>query len=70
VGHRPVREDFRDIESLNYYSQAVASGRDPADVLAALRLRSRDNGRTPMQWDDSPHAGFTVGEPWMPVNPN
>ncbi|MFL5698121.1 MAG: glycoside hydrolase family 13 protein [Ktedonobacteraceae bacterium] len=63
-------EDFRDIESLNYYSQAVASGQDPADVLAALRLRSRDNGRTPMQWDDSPHAGFTVGEPWMPVNPN
>ncbi len=63
-------EDFRDIESLNYYTEAVASGQDPADVLAALRLRSRDNGRTPMQWDDSPHAGFTVGEPWMPVNPN
>ena len=63
-------EDFRDIESLNYYSQAVASGQDPADVLAALRLRSRDNGRTPMHWDDSPHAGFTVSQPWMPVNPN
>jgi oligo-1,6-glucosidase len=63
-------EDFRDIESLNYYSEALASGQDPTDVLAALRLRSRDNGRTPMHWDDSPHAGFTVSEPWMPVNPN
>ncbi len=63
-------EDFRDIESLNYYRQAVASGQDPADVLAALRKRSRDNGRTPMQWNTSPHAGFTVGEPWIPVNPN
>jgi oligo-1,6-glucosidase len=63
-------EDFRDIESLNYYSEAVASGKDPADVLTALRLRSRDNGRAPMQWNDSAHAGFTLGEPTMPVNPN
>ena len=63
-------EDFRDIESLNHYTEAVTSDQDPKDVLAALRLRSRDNGRTPMQWDDSPHAGFTVGEPWMRVNPN
>ena len=63
-------EDFQDIESLNYYRHAIASGRDSADVLAALRLRSRDNGRTPMQWDDSLNAGFTAGKPWMPVNPN
>jgi oligo-1,6-glucosidase len=39
-------------------------------VLAALRAASRDNARTPMQWDASPHAGFTTGEPWIAVNPN
>ena len=38
--------------------------------MAALRLKGRDNARTPMQWDDSPHGGFTKGEPWIPVNPN
>jgi len=63
-------DEFRDIESLNHYAEAVANGADPADVLAALRPRSRDNARTPMQWDASPSAGFTAGEPWLPVNPN
>jgi oligo-1,6-glucosidase len=62
--------DFRDIESLNHYAEAVASGDPPEHVLAAMRPRSRDNARTPMQWDDSEHAGFTTGTPWMPVNPN
>ena len=62
-------EDFRDIESLNHYRQAVAAGEDPDRVLAALRAISRDNARTPMQWDDDPHAGFTSGTPWLPVNP-
>ena len=63
-------EDFRDIESLNHYAEAVAAGDPPEHVLAALRAMSRDNARTPMQWDDSEHAGFTTGTPWMPVNPN
>ena len=45
-------------------------GQNPERVLAALRLRSRDNARTPMHWDDSPNAGFTTGTPWLPVNPN
>lgn len=63
-------DDFRDIESLNHYAEAVAAGDDPQEVLAALRRMSRDNARTPMQWDDSPHAGFTSGTPWIPVNPN
>ena len=44
--------DFRDIESLNYYAAATAAGADPDVALAALRARSRDNARTPMQWDD------------------
>lgn len=62
--------DFRDIESHNHYAAAIAAGDDPGDVLAALRLRSRDNARTPMQWDETSHAGFTEGEPWIAVNPN
>lgn len=63
-------EDFLDIESINHYADAVAAGDDPAAVLAALRVASRDNARTPMQWDGSEHAGFTTGTPWMSVNPN
>jgi oligo-1,6-glucosidase len=39
-------------------------------VLAGLRTMGRDNARTPMQWTDSQHAGFTSGVPWIPVNPN
>jgi oligo-1,6-glucosidase len=63
-------DEIADIESRHYYRQAVDAGQDPAQALAALRHRSRDNARTPMQWDASPHAGFTTGTPWLPVNPN
>ena len=63
-------EDFKDIESRNHYAAAVAAGEAPERVLAALRAGARDNARTPVQWDASPHAGFTTGTPWMAVNPN
>ena len=63
-------DDFDDIESRNHYTAAVAAGEDPDTVLGAMRHMSRDNARTPMQWDDSPNAGFTTGTPWLPVNPN
>ena len=63
-------DDFRDIESINHFARATAVGQPPADVLEKLRFMSRDNARTPMQWDDTAHAGFTTGEPWIPVNPN
>ena len=63
--------DYRDIESLNHYSEAVgARGARADDVLAALRTTSRDNARTPVQWSDAPNAGFTTGSPWIAVNPN
>jgi oligo-1,6-glucosidase len=63
--------DFRDIESLNHYAEAVDILGEPADqVLAALRRTSRDNARTPMQWTAGPNAGFTSGTPWIAVNPN
>jgi oligo-1,6-glucosidase len=62
-------QDFEDVETRNHYAEAVAAGEDPEQVLAALRPVSRDNARTPMQWDDTRHAGFTAGEPWLPVNP-
>ena len=63
-------DDFRDIESLNHYAEAVGHGAAPDDVLRSLRTMGRDNARTPMQWDAVPHAGFTTGEPWLGVNPN
>jgi oligo-1,6-glucosidase len=64
-------EDFRDIESLNHYAHTAGAGlADPAAVLRSLRVSSRDNARTPVQWDDGPSAGFTTGEPWIAVNPD
>ncbi len=62
--------DFRDIQSLNHHAEAVGLGADPETVLDALRASSRDNARTPMQWDGTENAGFTSGTPWIAVNPN
>lgn len=63
--------DFRDIESLNHYAEAVdILGAPEEQVLAALRHTSRDNARTPMQWTAGPNAGFTTGLPWIAANPN
>ena len=61
---------YRDIESLNYYDEEVAAGVSPAAVLASLAFRSRDNARTPMQWDATPLAGFTTGTPWLEITSN
>lgn len=64
-------DDFRDIESINAYRQYTENGQiKPDDMMRYLRYKSRDNARTPMQWDDSPNAGFTEGTPWIKVNPN
>lgn len=64
-------EDFRDIESINAYHEFVGNGQINADdMMRYLKKKSRDNSRTPMQWDDSENAGFTTGTPWIMVNPN
>ncbi|TFD48804.1 alpha-glucosidase [Cryobacterium frigoriphilum] len=64
-------DEYRDIESLNHYREAVAEGdQSPATVLAGVHAMGRDNARTPMQWDASAHAGFTTGTPWIAANPN
>lgn len=64
-------EDYRDIESIQYYTELTDSGlMDPDYMMKCLMLRSRDNARTPMQWNDSEQAGFTKGQPWIKVNPN
>ena len=63
--------DFRDVESINAYRELTESGVvPPEDMLKFLRYKSRDNARTPMQWDGSESAGFTTGKPWIGVNPN
>jgi oligo-1,6-glucosidase len=61
---------YRDIETLNAYRAALAAGTTEAAFLAGARASSRDNARTPMQWNASPGAGFSTGTPWIEVNPN
>ena len=64
-------DDYRDIETINmYHEQVEEKGRDPRSVMEIIHAKSRDNARTPMQWDDGPQAGFTTGSPWIKVNPN
>jgi oligo-1,6-glucosidase len=63
-------EEYNDIAMRNKYEEEVGKGRAAAEVLAELQPRSRDNSRTPMQWDGSSQAGFTKGTPWIAVNPN
>ena len=63
--------DFRDLDSINAYWELTGKGIfKEEEMLRFLRYKSRDNARTPMQWDASPNAGFTEGEPWIMVNPN
>ncbi|HVI37910.1 MAG TPA: alpha-amylase family glycosyl hydrolase, partial [Gaiellales bacterium] len=64
-------DDYRDIETLNMYREFVEErAMDRNAVMAMIHAKSRDNARTPMQWDGSANAGFTTGTPWIGVNPN
>lgn len=64
-------DDFRDLESINAYKELIESGLyTKEDMFPKIAHKSRDNARTPMQWDASENAGFTTGTPWIAVNPN
>jgi oligo-1,6-glucosidase len=63
-------EDYRDMSTLNEYQYQKKQNGDLDQFLERLKFGCRDNGRTPMQWDDSPNAGFTSGTPWIAVNKN
>lgn len=63
-------KDYRDVSALNEYQRVKNTGADTAVFMRALGFSSRDNGRTPFQWNDKPNAGFTTGTPWIRVNPN
>ena len=63
-------EDYRDIETVNVYKERLGQGFSKEEVMRSIHAKSRDNGRTPMQWDDTENAGFTTGTPWIKVNPN
>ena len=63
-------DQYRDVESLNYYQILQQQGKSPAEAMEIIQQRSRDNGRTPMQWDGTAHAGFTTGTPWIGVVDN
>ncbi|HCT0300957.1 TPA: alpha,alpha-phosphotrehalase [Staphylococcus pseudintermedius] len=63
-------QQYRDVESLNAYREMREAGIDEAEILTTLGQKSRDNSRTPMQWNDEAHAGFTTGTPWIEVANN
>ncbi|PKH09683.1 glucohydrolase [Moritella sp. Urea-trap-13] len=63
-------DDYRDIETLNFYKERTENGVAPETMLAAVHENSRDNGRTPMQWSNTDNAGFSQTQPWLQVNPN
>ena len=63
-------DQFRDVESLNYYEILQKKGLKAEDAFRIIQIHSRDNGRTPMQWNNTANAGFTTGEPWIGVNSN
>lgn len=63
-------EDYRDIETLHMYQERLENGYDKKDIMLSIHAKSRDNARTPMQWDNSSFAGFSTCKPWIEVNPN
>lgn len=66
--HYPSIEQYRDVESLNYYQILLEKGKTKEEALAILSARSRDNSRTPMQWTGEKYGGFSKAEPWLPMS--
>ena len=63
-------DDYKDIESLNMYKDRLSKGYTHEEIMESIYAKGRDNGRTPMQWDNSENAGFTTGTPWLAINKN
>jgi trehalose-6-phosphate hydrolase len=63
-------ELYKDVESINYYNILKEQGKDEEEIIKILQVKSRDNSRTPMQWNSSLNAGFTTGTPWLSVAKN
>ena len=63
-------EQYRDVESLNMFAELKSDGRSNEELLRILAKKSRDNSRTPMQWNAGEQAGFTTGTPWISVSHN
>lgn len=64
----PISE-YQDIETKNIYHERMQEGYPESEIMESIYAKSRDNARTPMQWDDTANAGFTAGTPWIGVNP-
>lgn len=62
--------DFQDVESINYYRIMLENGKSEEEAIEILNARSRDNGRTPMQWSNSKYAGFSENLPWLAIPDN
>jgi trehalose-6-phosphate hydrolase len=63
-------EEYRDVESINIFTILKEKGMAEEEILEILRHKSRDNSRTPVQWNSDEHSGFTSGTPWIPVAKN
>ena len=63
-------DKYRDVESINYYNILKEQGVNEETILNILKSKSRDNSRTPIQWNDEQNAGFTTGIPWIPIADN
>ncbi|MGL4623546.1 MAG: glycoside hydrolase family 13 protein [Culicoidibacterales bacterium] len=63
-------EEYDDIETRNMYNERIEQGYTNEEIMNSIYAKGRDNARTPMQWSNAAHGGFTEGTPWLTVNPN
>lgn len=63
-------DEYDDIETRNMYNDRILKGYSHDEIMESIYAKGRDNARTPMQWSNEAHGGFTKGTPWLKVNPN